>query len=79
MTEHYLNSIIGHNIQRLLDEKGLRPVDIVRRSGLCKSHISELMNGKTTHPTIWTCVRIAEAIGCRLDELVSYPARENLK
>jgi DNA-binding Xre family transcriptional regulator len=70
MTEYYLNSIIGHNLQRLLIEKGLRPVDVVRRSGICKSHVSEIMNGKITHPTIWTCVRLAEAIGCSLDDLV---------
>ena len=70
MTEYYLNSIIGHNIQRLLAERGMRPVDVVKKSGICKSHLSEMMNGHTTHPTIWTCVRLAEAIGCDLNELV---------
>jgi transcriptional regulator with XRE-family HTH domain len=68
-----MDTIIGHNIKRLMAKHRVRQVDIVARTGMCKSHLSEIMNGHTTHPSVWTCVRIAEAIGCSLDELVGIP------
>jgi hypothetical protein len=39
--------------------------------GMCKSHLSEIINGRTRHPSVWTVQRIADALGCRVDDLLN--------
>ena len=68
-----MDSIIGHNIKAQLKRRAMKQADVVRRSGVSKSYLSELISGKTTHPSVWTCAKIAEALGCRIDDLVRIP------
>jgi transcriptional regulator with XRE-family HTH domain len=66
-----LTSVIGANICRKLHAQGLRQKDIVSRTGMCKSHVSEIINGHNRHPSVWTAQRIADALGCRVDDLLN--------
>lgn len=68
-----MDTIIGHNIKVMLKRNNLRQADVVRRTGMPKSHLSEIVNGHTSHPSVWTCVRIAEALQCSVDDLVRIP------
>ena len=64
-------TVIAANIQIQMDMIGINQAEVCRRTGMCKSHLSEIMNGHTTHPSVWTMARIASAFGCRVDDLIS--------
>jgi transcriptional regulator with XRE-family HTH domain len=66
-----LPTIIGANISRKLHAQGITQAEVCRRTGMCKSMLSEIINGHTSHPSVWTMVRISEALGCRVDDLVN--------
>jgi DNA-binding Xre family transcriptional regulator len=68
-----MDSIIGHNIKTLLNRRAMKQADVVRRTGMLKSHLSEIINGHNRHPSVWTCAKIAEALRCSIDDLVRIP------
>lgn len=68
-----MDSILSYNLKCLMIKHNVRQADIVAKTGMCKSHIYEIVMGHNRRPSIWTCVRIAEAIGCSLDDLVRTP------
>lgn len=68
-----MDTIIGHNIKVMLKRRSMKQDDVVRRSGMQKSHLSKIINGHTTQPSVWTCAKIAEAIGCSIEDLVRIP------
>lgn len=68
-----MDSIIGHNLKCLMIRKDMRQADIVAKTGMPKSALSEIVNGYNRHPSVWTCARIAEALGCSIDDLVRMP------
>jgi len=68
-----MDSIIGHNIKDMIRLRAMTQADVVRRTGMSKSYLSEIISGKTTHPSVWTCAKIAEALRCSIDDLVRIP------
>jgi DNA-binding Xre family transcriptional regulator len=68
-----MDSIIGHNIKALIARKGVRQGEIAVKARIRESHLSDLVNGRSTHPSVWTCAKIAKALGCSIDDLVRMP------
>ncbi len=66
-----LTTVIGHNVLYRIHALGITQAEVCRRVGMCKSHLSEIVNGHTSHPSVWTMARIASALGCRVDDLIS--------
>ena len=46
MTQKTLQILIGENIRKILEEKGMKQQELVERSGLTKSYISLVLSGK---------------------------------
>jgi transcriptional regulator with XRE-family HTH domain len=63
-------TVIAANIQIQMDALGINQAEVCRRTGMRKSHLSEIMRGHNTHPSVWTMARIASAFGCKVDDLI---------
>jgi transcriptional regulator with XRE-family HTH domain len=60
---------LGQNLKRIRKEKGISQGDIVRVSGMPKSFVSSVENGKT-NPTLATIAKLAKAVKVSVDELL---------
>lgn len=56
---------------RIMNEKGLCPVDITRASGVSAPYLTQLKTGHTKDPTWEKALRIIEALGVTPDEFVA--------
>ena len=60
---------IGRRMAARRVQKGLSQGTVSRRAGMDPSYLCRIETGKIT-PTVKTAMRIAEALGCSLDDLV---------
>ena len=62
---------LSEYVQRIMDEKGLKKIDIQRRSGdkIADSHISNILDGITKNLTIEKINALAEGLGVDPTEL----------
>lgn len=58
----------GRQLEHLLAERGLKPADLSRMTGLSTGLISNYMNNRSK-PTLGNAVLIADAIGVSMDDL----------
>lgn len=70
-----LQSVLGANISRKLHAQGITQAEVCRRTGMSKSTLGKIVNGHQRHPSVWTVVRIATALGCRVDDLINVKAQ----
>lgn len=69
------NPTFGEHLRRQLDEKGMRPAELARRSGVTKQNIGRLLNN-TPHPITGkapsvereTVEKLANALGWHIDD-----------
>lgn len=66
--------VIRESIQRIMDEKGVRPTTLSLAVSKSKTLIKEIME-KTENPGIVTLAKIAEELDCSLEDLIS-PSKE---
>ena len=59
---------------KLKTENGLTTEVLSERSGVPKGTINKLLNGETRNPTAQTLKRLADALGCELEFLLSKPS-----
>jgi transcriptional regulator with XRE-family HTH domain len=65
-----LSDLIARNAKGLRKRLGLTLQETADRSGLAKSYVWELENGRNTNPSITTLIGLCGALGCSLDALV---------
>ncbi len=53
----------------IMDQRGLKQVDICRLTGLSSAQVNHLVNGKTKDPKLSTAVMVADALDVSLDYL----------
>lgn len=56
------NSHLGNTIQKLLRQRGMRPVQLAERAQVNQGQLSNIMHGKA-YPSIDSLSRIADALG----------------
>ncbi|WP_085044741.1 helix-turn-helix domain-containing protein [Aeromonas salmonicida] len=59
-----LMSSFNERLQRLMNEKGLKPADLARKTGLSKPTLSAIIRGATTDPRISSVLGISRVLGC---------------
>lgn len=64
-------SKIAENFKRLKKEKGLSKSELVRLTGLDYHTLAKIERGVTPDPRINTVIKIANAFGKKLEELVA--------
>ena len=64
-----MRALVGNNVRRIRQEKGLTQEQFAERSGFSQQYISSLENGRR-NPTIVTIYEIATALGVSHIDLV---------
>jgi transcriptional regulator with XRE-family HTH domain len=64
-----MRKLVGRNVARLRQEKGLTQEDLESRSGFSQQYLSDLERGKR-NPTVVTLYELAQALGVSHLELV---------
>jgi len=64
-------SIIGENLKKLRTSRKLTIEQLSKQSNVGKSTISELETGKAKNPKTDTLLKIADALGVKLEDLTS--------
>ena len=72
-----LMSSFNERLQQLMDEKGLKPADLARKTGLSKPTLSAIIHGDTCDPRISSLISIAEALQVDLRWLCTGDAGHN--
>ncbi len=71
-----VNRIIANNIQRELEKRNLKPVDLAKEIGICKHTMNKMMNGVRVINAI-ELHKISEYLHVLMDSLMEMP--ENSK
>ena len=69
---------MANNIKELRNEKGYTFAKLSELSGISTGRLSDLATGKRNNPTMDTLIKLADALGVSLDELVGRNNRWNL-
>ena len=64
---------LRQKLMLLKSQNGLTTDALSERSGVPKGTINKLLNGATRNPTAGTLRRLAEALGCPVETLMSRP------
>lgn len=71
-TQRAPRSIIGFCIEREMElEAIMSQSELAQKSGVSKGVLNSIITGRTTHPDVWTIVRLADALRCPVDRLLS--------
>ena len=73
--EDFEKDILKHEFGRVLDEKlfecDMSNAELGRRVGVTATAVGDYLKGKAV-PTVYTLVKIANALGCSVAELIDY-------
>lgn len=61
----------GEMLLMLLEEKKMTPTELAHKSGVGKTTISELINGRTKEPTFSKAKALADGLGVTLEDFAS--------
>ncbi|WP_223643449.1 helix-turn-helix domain-containing protein [Planococcus sp. 4-30] len=67
-----IDEAVTNRIQQLLKERGWTPNELIKRSGINQSTISEIMAGRSKFPRISTIQKIAHGFGMTLSEFFDH-------
>jgi len=58
----------GEMLIMLMEERGMTPTELAHKSGVGKTTISELINGRTKEPTFSKAKALADGLGVTLED-----------
>ena len=67
--------IFCHNVtvyQDVAKSLGYNRTKCAARARMSKGQWSDLLNGKISHPSIWTASRVADALRVKIDDLITF-------
>lgn len=62
-----LQKKFGKHLKKVLDKKGIRPIELAQRSFIDKQHISGMIHGKM-NATLYTLMVICKSLDMTMDE-----------
>jgi transcriptional regulator with XRE-family HTH domain len=65
--EYRMTNIVGEGIRRCRKDRGLTQIELAERTGLAQPSISDMERGKNW-PHYSTLSRVADALGCKVEE-----------
>ncbi len=68
-----MRSIIAHNLQRLMRERGLKAKPLSILAGRSITYVTDILTGRVSNPRTDTIASLAEALGCSTDDLTQPP------
>ena len=73
-----LGDIIAHNLETLLEEKGLAETRLSVDAGLGRTVVRDIIKRRTKHPAYATLVKIANAAGVHVNRIIIGPNYQSL-
>jgi transcriptional regulator with XRE-family HTH domain len=70
--------IIGSNIKRIRNEKGIKQTHIQKVTGISNVYLSNIENGVKTNPSTEVLEKIAAALGVTFSELIREPKPKSI-
>lgn len=67
----------GEALIRIMSEKGIKPAELARLSGVSKQTINELIKGRSKEPTFTKAKALANGLGVPLQVLADMTDSEN--
>lgn len=64
------NKVIGEIIKKARMEKGLSLRELARKSGVSQPYLSQLESGQNNNPTLEVFIKLADALGITLKEML---------
>lgn len=64
------------NLRNIRKAQGLTQVDLSQRVGLNRCYLSQIETGAKKNPSLTTVSRLADALGCTLDDLLGRAQRQ---
>lgn len=64
------NKVIGEIIKKARMEKGLSLRELARKSGVSQPYLSQLESGQNNNPTLEVLIKLADALGITLKEML---------
>lgn len=61
---------VGAAIRELMNERGMRSIDLCRASGISAGYLSMVLNSKISDPSLLRVKMMANALGVTVDEIV---------
>ena len=66
---------LGERIERLMEEKRLTQPELSARTGISVSYLNRIIRGEVLNPTVDFALRIADALGVTVSELLGQGTR----
>ncbi len=76
MTENTFLKKLGANIAKIRKSKGLTQLDLCVKIEMEDSYLSSIENGRQ-NPSALTLLKIAEGIGCEVQDFFEFDEKEN--
>lgn len=73
-----IHEAVTSRVQQLLKEKGWTTNELIRRSNVNQSTVSEIMSGRSKYPRIITIEKLANGFGMTLSEFFDHEYFHNL-
>ena len=69
----FINQVdyLRHKISIYLKEKNISVLGFEKKAGLATSMVTKILSGETANPSTQTLIKIANAMGCSLDDLLN--------
>ncbi len=61
---------MGYNLRKIREEKGMTQSELAQKSGVSRVTISRLESGSQSDLMVGNLNKLAEALGCRVSELI---------
>lgn len=72
-----LDMTFGEALIQIMEEKGIKPAELARLSGVSKQTINELMKGRSKEPTFTKAKALANGLGVPLQVLADMTDSDN--
>lgn len=72
-----LDMTFGEALIQIMEEKGVKPAELARLSGVSKQTINELMKGRSKEPTFTKAKMLANGLGVPLQVLADMTDTDN--
>lgn len=66
---------VASRTNELRANRGYTLDDLAKRAGITKSHVWEIEQGRSTNPTVATCVALSRALGVSLEYLIGITSK----
>lgn len=70
------DNVMSRNIKTKIKDAGINANQLAQASGVPAARLSDILRGRTTNPRLFTVVKLSDALGVTVDDLIREPDHE---